>query len=92
MMRKRSLEEDYDVAGIEPSACAKVHGVCVSLSPQKVSKKDCRYFEGKLSDGKKTVRVVSFEPKLRDKFLEYKDDQLPIVINRCSVKESRTST
>ena len=28
------------------------------------SKVGVRYFEGQLSDGKKTVRIVSFEPKL----------------------------
>lgn len=83
---------EYDVADIKPSPCATVHGVCVSLSPQKVSKRDCPYFEGQLSDGKKTIRVVSFEPKLRSKFIESKDEKIPMAINKCVVKETRTSS
>ena len=50
------------------SSSGTVHGVLVcEVSPIKTSRKrnDIKYFEGQFSDGKKTVRLVSFEPKLR---------------------------
>ena len=49
------------------SSSGTVHGVVGEVSPIKTSRKrnDVKYFEGQFSDGKKTVRLVSFEPKLR---------------------------
>ncbi len=49
----------------------KVHGVFIgSVFPDKESrtKVGVKYFEGKFSDGKKTVRVISFELILRDRY------------------------
>ena len=57
-----------DISEVCESQGATVHGVVVGeLSPVKDSrgKAGLPYFEGQLSDGKKTVRMVSFEPKLR---------------------------
>jgi len=59
---------ELEVSEIQPSSLANVHRVFVgSLSPIKASRKNnkVKYFEGQLSDGRKTVRVISFEPKLR---------------------------
>ena len=50
------------------SSSGTVHGVLVGeVSPIKMSRKrnNVKYFEGQFSDGKKTVHLVSFEPKLR---------------------------
>ena len=43
---------------------AKVHGIVTELSPVKLNRKNQEYFSGKISDGKKTMRVLSFEPTL----------------------------
>ena len=56
------------VSDLEQSGSVTVPSVFVGdLSPVKCSwtKSEVKYFEGQLSDGKKTVRVVAFEPKLR---------------------------
>ena len=56
---------ELDVSDIEESCdSATVHGVVVELSPVKASGKDSakKYFTEKLSDGKKTVKLVSFDP------------------------------
>ena len=38
----------------------------VEVSPIKASRKnpDIKYFSGKITDGKKVARVISFDPKL----------------------------
>ena len=40
-----------------------IHGVVTELSPIKCSKKNAKvkYFAGKLTDGKKMMRIVSFQ-------------------------------
>ena len=48
-----------------------------------------KYFEGKISDGAKTVRFVSFEPKLRSQVEEAKEDLCGITLTNCAVKQSR---
>ena len=46
---------------------AKVHGVVTRLSPVKTSKNTKRqYFDAAMTDGKKSVRMVSFLPSLRE--------------------------
>lgn len=55
---------ELDVSDIKESCdSATVHGVVVELSPVKASQKDSakKYYTGKLSDGKKTVKLVSFD-------------------------------
>ena len=48
--------------------CAKVHGVVASFSPMKVSaSKKCNYFEGQLSDGKKSMMLFGFDTKQQQK-------------------------
>lgn len=67
MSRKRSVE-DFKVSELEEcDGQATVHGMVTELSPLKRSKKDdsVRYFFGTMSDGKSSVRVISFEPSLR---------------------------
>lgn len=62
------------VLDIEPSSfSAVVHGTVVGeVSPIKESSKT-EYFEEKLTDGRKTVQVVSFYPKLHAQFEEVKN-------------------
>ena len=71
---------------------ATVHGVFIGeVSPVKHSrtKTDVRYFEGKLSDGKKTVRMVSFEPKLRATVEKAWEGGEAVAVTNCSVQESK---
>ena len=55
------------------SSSGTVHGILVGeVSLIKMSRKrnDIKYFEGQFSDRKKTVRLVSFESKLRGQWDE----------------------
>ena len=56
-----------DVSTMEEFKSATVHGVFVgAVLPVKLSRNTPQrpYFEAKFSDGVKSTRVVSFEPKL----------------------------
>ena len=62
-----------DVVASTSAGSGTVHGVLIGeVSPVKTSRRrsDVKYFESQLSDGKKTVRLVSFEPSLHHKFEE----------------------
>ena len=57
--------EELDLSNL-PENCehAVVHGVDSELSPVKQSTKNRKYFQAQLSDGKKTIKVVGFDPAL----------------------------
>ena len=62
-----------DVSGVASSGTGTVYGIIVGqVSPVKTSKKqlDVKFLEGQISDGVKTIRLVSFEPILRCKVEE----------------------
>lgn len=55
-MAKHSLEELDNVPTVTVSLNAKVHGVVACMSLTKHSK-PCSYFDGKVTDGKSSMRV-----------------------------------
>ena len=84
--------ENVKVSDLVPSTSTNVEGVFVGdLSPIKTSRRkpNVKYFEGQLSDGCKTVRFVSFEPKLHSKVNEAREDLRGISLKNCAVKRSR---
>ena len=70
MAFKRKLE--FDVSEAEECGIAVVHGVVVEVTPVKKSRSDkkVKYFNGQISDGKKSVRLVSFQPHVVRKALQ----------------------
>ena len=84
--KKRKLE--WDVSEAEESVGAAVHGVVTQLSPVKVSKRNptVRYFDGKMSDGRKSVRVVSFDPSLRSAMESAHTKGSSVTLVNCHIK------
>ena len=85
---------DYDVSELEwcgEGKGANVCGVMLEVSLVKKSSRDPRvqYFDGKLTDGKKVVRVVCFDAKKRAAFEESREKQKSIGLRKCQVKEKR---
>jgi len=81
-----------DAVASSPSSKSTAHGVLVGeVSPVKTSRKmsDVKYFDGKFSDGKKTVRVVSFEPRLHKEFQDAQQEKCPVSIQNCLLKWNR---
>ena len=56
----------FGMYNIEESFAATVSGLVTQVSPIKNSKKNAtvRYFNGRVSDGKQTARIISFDPSL----------------------------
>ena len=91
-MAKRKLELDVsDIDTTKVCRGATVHGIVTELSPVKISKNDNRYhyFHGQISDGKKSLRLVSFDPKLKNLMEKLKEDKKEIAIENCSIQESK---
>ena len=69
-MAKRKLQQeevDMTVSQLQECSYGTIHGIFVGdVSPIKSSRKcaDVKYFDGWISDGEATTRVVSFMPKL----------------------------
>ena len=89
-MTKRKIEEvDIDVSDVKTTLDnAKVHGVVTELSPVKLSKKNQKYFSGRITDGKNTIGVLSFEPSLHGAMEKSHLDENPIALANCQIKEA----
>ena len=81
------------VSDVASSGTGTVHGVIVGqVSPVKSStRSDVKYFEGQISDGVKTVRLVSFEPSLRSQIEEAQKAKVGVALRNCAFKRSRGS-
>ena len=71
-----------------------MHAFIGDVSPIKVSHKspDKKYFEMNLSDSSNTVRMVSFEPKLKKAVENAYKDGCKIAASKCSVKRGLGNT
>ena len=90
---KSKESNNVDVSDIHVCNGMTVHGAFIGqLSPIKISRTnaDVKYFDGFFSDGKKTVRMVSFEPKLKAK-IEEKASNKELAITNCSVQKRKAS-
>ena len=82
------------VSDITSSGAGTVHGVVIGdVSPVKTSSKrsDIKYFEGQISNGVKTVRLMSFEPNLRPKIEDAQKSKAGVALRNCAIKQSRIS-
>ena len=51
-----------------------------------------RNFDGELSDGKRKVRVVGFDSKVREKLFDCHGKRKPVVVSNCQVKSGKYSS
>ena len=66
----------------------------LELSLVKSSRKnsDMKYFQGKLGDGVKVVRLVSFEPCLMTDMEKHREKSDSVSLVNCSVKECKSGS
>lgn len=89
---KRS--RDYDVSELEEGKCVSVHGIPFEVSPAKESRKTkgVHYFEGKLTDGKRCARVVSFDISQLDALKKAEAEQSVVALENATVQRSSFSS
>ena len=91
--RKRpASNHEMDVSEIVQCKNATVHGLVVgAISPVRTSKKnsEIKFFESQLCDGKEVVRVISFNPHLRQDFTKFKELNEEIILADCTVQASK---
>ena len=88
MARKRQLDSLDDLQ--EPISNASLHAAVVSVSPVKKGE-NAVYFDGKLTDGVKQVRLVGFSPNHQRTHSNYKQLKRSIQLDDCEIKLSRQS-
>ena len=72
----------------EPVSTASHHAVVSSLSPVKKGR-NSDYFEGTVTDGKSTVRLVGFKRSQQSKIQRFMHKQQPILLDDCEIKKAR---
>ena len=89
MTGKRKLEFS-DIASVEqPVDSASVHGVVSFVSPIKVSQRGSDYFNGALSDGKATIKLVGFRGAQQAKIKELMEREQAVVLDDCQIKKAK---
>ena len=87
--RKRPAPELDNYTDItEPFQTANLHGVLKTLSPVKKGK-TCRYFDGVLTDGTSTMRLVGFRQDQQKRLITFSENKTPISLQDCQIKVSR---
>ena len=87
------LDEFGSVSAIcSPTKFAKVHGVLTSVSPMRKSASGCGYFDGRLSDGEKSLRIVGFDTKVQQKLMDFHSWKEPVALLNCEIKQGKYSS
>lgn len=93
---KRKLEMDVsEVQDTYENHSITIHGIVGCISPVKTSRKDPKkkYFNAAISDSKKTMRMVSFDPSIRPQLENNanradEDNQPAVALENCLVKKN----
>ena len=75
---KHKLELEEVDSLEQPVSTASLHAVVSSLSPVKKGR-NSDYFEGTVTDGKSTVRLVGFRKSQQSKIQRFMDKQQPMI-------------
>ena len=90
--KRPAPSDEMVVSEIVECKNAIVHGLVVGdISPIKASQKnsDVKFFESRLCDDKKMVRVISFAPQLRKDFTNAKESGEEILLRDCIIQQSK---
>ena len=91
MAAKQKLTEEFDSASnVVLTKSAIIHGVVASALPMKTGKR-AKFFEGKLTDGTKMMRMVGFRSHQQNQLATYHADAKPVALHNCELKPARQS-
>ena len=88
MMQEHKLLKEFErVSDAKLSKSAIIHGLVASVSPMKAGK----YFDAKLTNGEKHLRIVSFQGEHCTRLAEYQEGSKSVALLNCEVKKARQS-
>ena len=78
------------VSDVDEGHSLYVEGKIVHLSPMKKSRStDGQYFEGKISDKKKSLRFVGFDCRKRELIEDYYENKKTVIVANCTARPSK---
>ena len=84
-----SMPEVVVFSKVNGVASAIVHGLLASVS--RIKGRNSEYFEGILSDGECTLRLVGFYRLQHKKLCSFCKERKPVFLRNCEIKKSRKS-
>ena len=84
--KRRKFESVCDVG--ESAPAADIQGVVKNISTMKLSQNGNKYYNGTLTDGKKTIRFVGFDDNSQTKIHDYFKSKKAVRFNNCTIKKS----
>ena len=89
-MASNDQSTDFDsIAELKPTDEGRVHGIVTNVSPMK--KGTTPYFEAKVCDEEKQIRLVGFSPNQRKRLANCQDTMNPVALNNVKVKRAKNS-
>ena len=86
----RKRPATVSVSDVDEGHSLYVEGKIVHLSPMKKSRStDGQYFEGKISDKKKSLRFVGFDCRKRELIEDYYENKKTVIVANCTAQPSK---
>ena len=90
MANNTPLEEFASLKDVKPTENAQVQGIVMSVTPMKKGQ-FATYFDAKITDEEKEIRVVGFSSNLRKRMAALEDKEEPVTLENCRIKKARFS-
>ena len=89
MSIKRKIENLKDIS--EEIDSTEVHFGVEMLSPVKKARSGVEYYNGQVTDGSSTVRLVGFDATSQTKLSEFAKQKIPIKATNCAIRRNRNN-
>ena len=91
MANNTPLEEFASLKHVKPMENAQVQGIVMSVSPMKKGQV-ATYFDAKVADEEKEIRIVGFSSNLRRRMATLENKQEPVTLENCRIKKQGSQT
>ena len=88
--QRRDDIDNLETVSDTTAESSNIVGVLTTVTPMKRGKR-ASFFEAKLTDGQKSMRVVCFQPNQQDRLRRLKETKDSVALVGCEVKKSRFS-
>ena len=84
---------EFDVSNMEEHSKFKCHNSWNAgggfTNKDKQKNPDVKYFSGKITDGKKVARIISFDPKVRSILEKSREEKTSLALTNCNVRKGK---